>query len=139
MHLDILHSLNTERAARRAAVVVTDIATGAQRFVAAADVAGDPLREVLEAHLRSGKSGVEETAQGRVFLTVYVPPATAERHHRSNFVAESWAELKKVEWPSQRQVITGTTVVLIACAVVGTYLYLNDIVWKHVVQNFLVK
>ncbi len=74
MRLEILHSLNTERAARRAAVVVTDIATGAQRFVAAADVAGDPLREVLEAHLRSGKSGVEETAQGRVFLTVYVPP-----------------------------------------------------------------
>ena len=55
------------------------------------------------------------------------------------FVKESWAELKKVEWPSQRQVITGTTVVLIACAVVGTYLYLNDIVWKHVVQNFLIK
>ena len=74
MRLDILHSLNTERAARRAAVVVTDIATGAQRFVAAADVAGDPLREVLEVHLRSGKSGVEETPQGRVFLTVHVPP-----------------------------------------------------------------
>jgi preprotein translocase subunit SecE len=55
------------------------------------------------------------------------------------FINESWAELKKVEWPSQRQVITGTTVVLIACAVVGTYLYLNDIVWKHVVQNFLIK
>jgi xanthine dehydrogenase accessory factor len=74
MRLDILHSLNTERAARRAAIVVTDIATGDQRFVAATDVAADPLREVLEAHLRSGKSGVEETVQGRVFLTVYVPP-----------------------------------------------------------------
>ena len=74
MRLDILHSLNTERAARRAAIVVTDLASGAQRFVAAANVAGDPLRDVLEAHLRSGKSGVEETAQGRVFLTVYVPP-----------------------------------------------------------------
>src|SRR5436305_14076729 len=55
------------------------------------------------------------------------------------FIRESWAELKKVEWPSQRQVITGTTVVLIACIVVGTYLYANDIVWKHVVQNFLIK
>ena len=67
MRLDILHSLNTERAARRAAIVVTDIASGAQRFVAAADVAGDPLREVLEAHLRSGKSGMEERSsrQGR--------------------------------------------------------------------------
>jgi len=75
MRLDILHALNTERAARRAAIVVTDIATGAQRFVAAAGVAGDPLREVLEAHLRSGKSGMEETVEGRVFLTVHVPPA----------------------------------------------------------------
>jgi xanthine dehydrogenase accessory factor len=74
MRLDILHALNTERAARRAAIVVTDIASGAQRFVAAAGVAGDPLREVLEAHLRSGKSGMEQTAQGRVFLTVHVPP-----------------------------------------------------------------
>ena len=30
---------------------------------------------MLEAHLRSGKSGMEETPQGRVFLTVHVPPA----------------------------------------------------------------
>jgi len=74
MRLDILKSLNAERAARRAAIVVTDLASGAQRFVAAANVAGDPLRDVLEAHLRSGKSGMEETAQGRVFLTVHVPP-----------------------------------------------------------------
>jgi xanthine dehydrogenase accessory factor len=75
MRLDILHALNTERAARRAAIVVTDVATGEQRFVAAADVAADPLREILEAHLRSGKSGMEEAAQGRVFLTVHVPSA----------------------------------------------------------------
>jgi xanthine dehydrogenase accessory factor len=75
MRLDILKSLNTERAARRAAVVVTDMASGDQRFVASTDVAADPLREVLEARLRSGKSGMEETSQGRVFLTVHVPPA----------------------------------------------------------------
>jgi xanthine dehydrogenase accessory factor len=74
MRLDILKALNAERAARRAAIIVTDIATGAQRFVTAAAVAADPLREVLEAHLRSGKSGMEETPQGRVFLTVHVPP-----------------------------------------------------------------
>jgi xanthine dehydrogenase accessory factor len=74
MRLDILKALNAERAARRAAVVVTDIATGAQRFVAGADVGADPLRETLESRLRSGKSGMEETPQGRVFLTVHVPP-----------------------------------------------------------------
>jgi xanthine dehydrogenase accessory factor len=73
MKLDILASLNTERAARRATVVVTDVASGEQRLVKAAEVANDPLKEVLEKHLRSGKSGMEETPQGRVFLTVHVP------------------------------------------------------------------
>ncbi|MBO0752148.1 MAG: XdhC family protein, partial [Bradyrhizobiaceae bacterium] len=52
----------------------TDVASGAQRFVRAQDVAADALREHLEARLRSGKSGMEETSEGRVFLTVYVPP-----------------------------------------------------------------
>jgi xanthine dehydrogenase accessory factor len=74
MRLDILKSLNAERAARRAAVVITDVATGAQRFVTAADAGGDPLRDILQSRLRSGKSGMEETPQGRVFLTVHVPP-----------------------------------------------------------------
>jgi xanthine dehydrogenase accessory factor len=72
--LDILSALNAERAARRAAIVVTDVETGAQRLVKAEDVATDPLRDVLEARLRSGKSGVAETNEGRVFLTVHVPP-----------------------------------------------------------------
>ncbi|MBO0753950.1 MAG: XdhC family protein, partial [Bradyrhizobiaceae bacterium] len=62
MRLDILQSLNTERAARRAAIVITDVASGAQRFVRAQDVAADALREHLEARLRSGKSGMEETS-----------------------------------------------------------------------------
>ncbi len=74
MKLDILAGLNGARAARRAAIVVTDTATGAQRLVKAADVAGDPLKDVLEKQLRSGKSGMVETPQGRVFLTVHVPP-----------------------------------------------------------------
>jgi xanthine dehydrogenase accessory factor len=72
--LSILSELNAERAARRAAVLVTDVGGGAQRLVKAKDVAADPLADVLGKHLRSGKSGMEETAQGRVFLTVHVPP-----------------------------------------------------------------
>src|SRR5215510_2447627 len=74
MRLDILKSLNAERAARRAAIVVTDPASGEQRFVKKADVAADPLRETLEAALRSGKSGMVETPNGKAFLTVHVPP-----------------------------------------------------------------
>jgi xanthine dehydrogenase accessory factor len=72
--LDILHALNAERAARRAAIVVTDLVSGAQRLVPAAAVAGDPLRETLEARLRSGKSGMADTPEGRISLNVFVPP-----------------------------------------------------------------
>jgi xanthine dehydrogenase accessory factor len=74
VRLDILKALNAERAARRAAVVVTHQESGAQRLVTQDKVAADPLKDLLEAHLRSGKSGVEETAEGKVFLTVHVPP-----------------------------------------------------------------
>ena len=73
MKLDLLESLNAERAARRAAIVVTNVASGQQRLVKAADLAKDPLKAVLSEHLRSGRSGMEETPEGRVFLTVYVP------------------------------------------------------------------
>ena len=74
MKLDILQSLNAERAARRAAVIVTDVASGTQRFLRKADIAADPLKDKLEAQLRAGKSAMVETPQGRFFLTVHVPP-----------------------------------------------------------------
>jgi len=74
MKFEILTALNTERAARRAAVVVTNVETGGQRLVGAADIAKDPLRPLLAEHLRTSKSGIEEAAEGRVFLTVHVPP-----------------------------------------------------------------
>ena len=74
MRLDILRALNAERAARRGAIVVTNAKSGAQRLVKAADVAADPLREILEARLRSGKSGPADSPEGRVFLSVHVPP-----------------------------------------------------------------
>src|SRR5215831_5561996 len=74
MRLDILTALNAERAARRAVFVVTDEASGEQRLIKASDIAKDPLRAMLEAHLRSGKSGMEETPQGKVFVTAHVPP-----------------------------------------------------------------
>ena len=73
MKLDILTVLNAEREARRAVVVVTDTATGKQRLVESADIGKDSLRAVLADRLRTGKSGMAETAEGRVFLTVYVP------------------------------------------------------------------
>jgi xanthine dehydrogenase accessory factor len=74
MKLEILKTLNAERAARRSAVVVTDVATGEQRLVKVAEVAGDPLKEQIEKYIRRGKSGMVESPAGKVFLTVHVPP-----------------------------------------------------------------
>jgi len=55
-------------------VIVTDVASGEQRLVKATDMKADPLADLLDKRLRSGKSGMEDTPQGNVFLTVYVPP-----------------------------------------------------------------
>jgi xanthine dehydrogenase accessory factor len=74
LRLELLSTLNAERAARRAVAVVTDIASGAQRLVKAKEVSADPLRDMLEKHLASGRSGMEEASGARVFITVHVPP-----------------------------------------------------------------
>jgi preprotein translocase SecE subunit len=53
------------------------------------------------------------------------------------FCHESASELKKVEWPGQNQVVQGTVVVLVACIIVGTFLWVNDQIWKEVVPKLL--
>ena len=50
------------------------------------------------------------------------------------FFRESYGELRKVEWPDQKAVISGTVVVIAACIIVGAFLYLNDRIWAPVVQ-----
>lgn len=55
------------------------------------------------------------------------------------FFQESWGELKKVEWPTQQALISGTAVVLIACLITGVYLYANDRVWEYLVKHVLLK
>jgi preprotein translocase SecE subunit len=69
------------------------------------------------------------------------PPSTQtgrrEPRQRGRFVRESWAELHKVEWPSRAQVVQGTIVVIIACVIVGTFLYTCDQVFKPFVRNVL--
>jgi xanthine dehydrogenase accessory factor len=74
MRLDLLSALNEERKARRAAVLVTDLADGNQRLVGAAEVARDPLADALDERLRMGKSGTIESGGKRYFLTVQAPP-----------------------------------------------------------------
>jgi xanthine dehydrogenase accessory factor len=74
MRLDLLAALNEERAARRAALLVTDTASGEQRLVREAEAAADPLADVLLERLRQGRSGLVEAEGRALFLTVQVPP-----------------------------------------------------------------
>jgi preprotein translocase subunit SecE len=67
------------------------------------------------------------------------PAPVSGRRRRGSFIVESWAELRKVEWPRQQQVIAGTFVVLVACLVVGFYLWGADQVFRRLVQNVLLK
>jgi preprotein translocase SecE subunit len=62
-------------------------------------------------------------------------PHHERRRRRFNFVRESWEELQKVEWPNQNQVVQGTVVVLVACIIVGFYLWGADEVFRRLVQQ----
>ena len=55
------------------------------------------------------------------------------------FVGESIAELKKVEWPNQSQVIQGTIVVIIACVIVGAFLFAVDRLFEPFVRDVLLR
>jgi preprotein translocase subunit SecE len=67
-------------------------------------------------------------------------PARVERSGRGGFLGfsqESWGELKKVEWPGQRQLISATVAVIIAVAVVGIFLWGADAALSRLVRDVI--
>lgn len=74
MDLQLLSTLNAERTARRATVLVTELGSGEQRLVKEIELAGDALAEIIDKQLRSGKSGNVEVDGKTYFLTVQAPP-----------------------------------------------------------------
>ena len=102
---------------------------------------GDPLTSMSEATPERQQRRAARRADGAPAVPARPsrPAApiepTARKRRWYHFFADSWAELKKVEWPGQNQVIHSTVVVLVACIVVGLFLYANDQVWKVVVQK----
>lgn len=70
----LLRQVLAARAARRPVAVVTDLKTGLQRMIARENAAVDPLAAILDKAFRFDKSGVEQTDDGEVFVTVHNPP-----------------------------------------------------------------
>jgi preprotein translocase subunit SecE len=111
-------------------------------------VAGETRRQRRDARRAEGDAGTPGASAPRQSVArsatpagepafesaVVAPPVSARR---GSFVRESWAELHKVEWPNRAQVIQGTVVVLIACIVVGAYLWGLDQIFRPFVQNVL--
>jgi preprotein translocase SecE subunit len=99
-------------------------------------VAGETRRQRRDARRASGQE------PARVGAPRPVPagpeePAHVEHARRGGFVRESVAELRKVEWPNRAQVIQGTIVVLIACAIVGAFLWGADQILRPFVRDVL--
>ncbi|MCB1453798.1 MAG: XdhC family protein [Rhizobiaceae bacterium] len=74
MDVRLLKELNAERAARRAAILVTDTSDGAGRLVREGDEISGELGEAIGRAFRSGKSGLAEIDGRELFLNVHVPP-----------------------------------------------------------------
>ena len=73
MERSLLLSLNEERRARRAVIVVTDLETGGGRLIRQAKASQDPLDEALREGFRSGKSRQIESEGRTFFLNVHLP------------------------------------------------------------------
>ena len=58
-------------------------------------------------------------------------------NQRGQFVRESYGELRKVDWPTRKQTFQGVIVVIIACAIVGAYLWGLDQVIRPFVHRVL--
>jgi preprotein translocase subunit SecE len=94
--------------------------------------------------LGDGAAGAGAGARSRASRAQQVRPGAQpanlqtgrrEPKQRGKFAKESWGELKKVDWPGRAQVMQGTIVVLIACAIVGVYLYAADQALRPLVRQ----
>lgn len=60
--------------------------------------------------------------------------APRERGRVSGFFRSVWAELKRVQWPDRRQIVTLTGVVIAFVIIAGAYLGLVDVISKKIVD-----
>ena len=69
-----LSVLNTLRAARQPALVVTEIATGEVEVLTEAEAMGHAFADAIKPRLRTGKSGMLEAAGAEHFIQMHLPP-----------------------------------------------------------------
>ena len=101
-------------------------------------MAGETRRQRRDARRAAGDPAARGGAPRPVPVGPQEPAEQAvEPGRRGGFIRESIGELKKVEWPDHAQVIQGTIVVIVACAIVGAYLWGADQILKPFVRDVL--
>jgi preprotein translocase subunit SecE len=97
-----------------------------------------------DAELGDGADGLQEVgvavAGGRAGAPAPARVSGAPLHggnRVAGFLAASWAELQRVQWPDRRQVTQATAVVIGFVAIAGAYLGLADFVAKEIVEIIL--
>ncbi|RKN65177.1 preprotein translocase subunit SecE [Paenibacillus ginsengarvi] len=53
-----------------------------------------------------------------------------------SFFSDSWAELKKVKWPTRKELISYTLVVLVTCAFMTIYFWVIDLGLSEILRLF---
>ncbi|SOC85918.1 xanthine dehydrogenase accessory factor [Ensifer adhaerens] len=74
MRIEILKQLNEAKRARRAAILITDLATGEDRLALEGETLVGLSAEALNKAFLSGKSGLVDEEGKSFFLNVHVPP-----------------------------------------------------------------
>src|SRR5919198_3517584 len=93
-----------------------------------------------EARERSGATRAGAARDGQPAVRPAVQPVAGQVARQlpgsglKRFIGESIGELRKVEWPGQNQVVQGTVVVIVACVIIGSYLYFADQVFSRFVS-----
>jgi len=53
------------------------------------------------------------------------------------FLQEAWAEFRRVQWPSQKEVQAATLVVIFLVGIISVFLFLVDSTLSWLLQGFL--
>lgn len=73
------------------------------------------------------QSGGRQSEGGVGQVTSFIPRST-------EFVKESWQELKKVHWPTRKETYSATVIVIVAVVVVAAFLGLVDFALSYAMQ-----
>jgi preprotein translocase subunit SecE len=96
-----------------------------------------PKAATKEAVADRGKVVKLKPRKPRVPLTEKLPPVKQYWASTRQFVVEAWQELRKVTWPSRKEALGTTGVVLILVILISIFLGLVDFSLSRLVRTFI--